>query len=425
MNSATLPRIAIAGFCLLSGYGCASFSPRPIKEMAFFKRAQIKSDGAVSVTVAVLSAAESKEAFGVDLARKGIQPVWLKIDNRDQMDYRLLPVSIDKDYFSPLEASWKSHFRFSWSRNREMDDHFYSQQIDLHVPRGAVSSGFLFTNLTEGSKAVLVELLGSRQKKTFSFFLTVPGIRPDHMSVNFDAIYSTDQILSYDSEAEFRSALETLPCYATDKEGKATGDPLNLVVIGGEGQAWHEPWPAFVARGWHETETVYGGSEWKTFASFVFGGQYEYSPFSPLYVYGRPQDIGFQKTRATIRERNHLRLWLAPLRFKGKPVWVGAISRDIGVRFTLKAWPLVTHKIDADVDNAREYLVQDLLYSQHVAKIGLVRGVGVSTPSAPRRNLTGDPFFTDGLRAVFMMTSQSTSLTEVGYFLDWEEAGPR
>ena len=360
----------------------------------------------------MLSAEESREAFGVDLAGKGIQPVWLKIENRDQVDYRLMPIAIDKDYFAPLEASWKSHFRFSWSENKKMDDHFYNQRINLHVPRGAASSGFVFTNLHEGSKEVFVELLGSRHKKSFVFFLEVPGLRPDQMIVNLDAIYSKDQIVFYDSESELRSALENLPRYATNREGKATGDPLNLVVIGGEGQAWHEPWPAFVTRGGHETETVYGGSEWKTFKSFVFGGQYPYSPFSPLYVYGRPQDIGFQKTRDTIRERNHLRLWLSPIRFKGRPVWIGTISRDIGVRFTLKAWPLVTHKIDADVDNAREYLVQDLLYSQHVAKIGLVRGVGVSTPSEPRRNLTGDPFFTDGLRAVFMMTSQPTSLTE-------------
>ena len=33
-----------------------------------------------------------------------------------------------------------------------------------------------------------------------------------------------------------------------------------------------------------------------------------------------------------------------------KPVWIGQISRDIGVRFTFKTWPPVTHKIDPDFD---------------------------------------------------------------------------
>jgi LssY C-terminus len=34
------------------------------------------------------------------------------------------------------------------------------------------------------------------------------------------------------------------------------------------------------------------------------------------------------------------------MRFEGKPVWVGQVSRDIGVRFTLATWNLVTHRID-------------------------------------------------------------------------------
>ena len=36
------------------------------------------------------------------------------------------------------------------------------------------------------------------------------------------------------------------------------------------------------------------------------------------------------------------------MRFEGKRVWIGQISRDIGVRFTTKT--ITTHKIDADVD---------------------------------------------------------------------------
>lgn len=420
MKLSVLHRSVIALCSLLSSYGCASFSPSSLGEIPFLGRAQTKSDDTVTVTAAVLSAEESQAAFGVDLAAKGIQPVWLKIENRDQVDYSLMPISLDKDYFAPLEASWRSHFRFSGSENQKMDELFYDRKIKLNVRHGETASGFIYTNLHEGSKEVFVELLGPKLKKSFVFFLPVPGIRPDHAKVSFDTIYSKEQIVACDSEAELRSALERLPRYATNRDGRITGDPLNIIIVGAEGQTWHEPWPAFITRGWHETETIYGRSEWKTVKSFLFGGQYPYSPFSPLYVYGRAQDVGFQKTRDTIRERNHLRLWLSPLRFQGRPVWVGAISRDIGVRFTFKAWPLMTHKIDADVDNAREYLGQDLLYSQHVAKTGFVRGVGAVSRSAPRRNLTGDPFFTDGLRAVFIMTSRPTALTEAEY-LDWEE----
>jgi hypothetical protein len=47
-------------------------------------------------------------------------------------------------------------------------------------------------------------------------------------------------------------------------------------------------------------------------------------------------------------------------------------------------------------------LMKDLVYSQQLAKIGWVKGVGVATRSKPRYNLTGDPYFTAGLRAVLM-----------------------
>jgi hypothetical protein len=70
-------------------------------------------------------------------------------------------------------------------------------------------------------------------------------------------------------------------------------------------------------------------------------------------------------TRQTINERLHLRLWLTPLRFQDKPVWIGQISRAIGVRFTLRTWNLTTHKIDPDVDDARDYVLDDLMESGH------------------------------------------------------------
>jgi hypothetical protein len=106
--------------------------------------------------------------------------------------------------------------------------------------------------------------------------------------------------------------------------------------------------------------------------------------------------MAVQKPRHTVHERNHLRLWLSPMRYAGKPVWVGQISRDIGVRFTLKVWPPVTHKIDPDIDDAMFALIEDLLYSQQLAKTGFVKGVGAATRSNPRQNLTGDPYFTAG-----------------------------
>ncbi|NCF16489.1 MAG: hypothetical protein GWP62_14350, partial [Gammaproteobacteria bacterium] len=185
------------------------------------------------------------------------------------------------------------------------------------------------------------------------------------------------------------------------------GDPLNIAFVGEIKDLYY----SFLRAGWDETETIYGSSLWKTMTSAIGGGEYRYSPVSALYVYGRAQDAALQRARTSIHERNHLRIWLTPMRFEGKPVWIGQISRDIGVRFTTKT--ITTHKIDPDVDETREFLVEDIAYSQGLAKIGYVGGVGEAPFDAPRGNLTGDPYFTDGLRAVMWVSGSPSAIDEI------------
>ena len=107
------------------------------------------------------------------------------------------------------------------------------------------------------------------------------------------------------------------------------------------------------------------------------------------------------------------------MQFEGKPVWVGQVSRDIGVRFTLDTWNLATHRIDPHVDGTREYLVQDLFRSGRVTKVAYVRGGPVATLSSPRKNLTGDWYISDGLRAVLVFSHSRVSDSEMKA-LDWE-----
>jgi hypothetical protein len=173
------------------------------------------------------------------------------------------------------------------------------------------------------------------------------------------------------------------------------------------------------AGGWYVTQALSPAALWKTVTSFALGRRYRYSPMSPLYVFGRRQDAGFQKARDSIHQRNHLRLWLTPLRYRGRDVWLGAISRDIGVYFTRRAWNLTTHAIDPDIDEAREALTEDLVTSQAVRAVGYVRGVGAATAERPRRNLMHAPYWTNGWRAVFMFHDQPTTLGNVDFF-DWE-----
>jgi hypothetical protein len=400
--------------------GCAAtlatspFEPRSINEISFRDRSQSKYDDEVRVTVAVPSADENKALFGAKLFLREIQPIWLKVENHSDRTYYLISAATDPNYFSPNETAYAVHGGLSRSDQKKMANHFRSMNFRNPILPHTAVSGFIFTNLDEGEKVVQVDLIAVKKVKFFTFFVQIPGIRIDYQMVDFDSLYPSEDIVELDA-SELRKALENLPCCTTNAEGTEFGDPLNLVIIGD----FLEVAAAFSRRGWLPAEETYSTAIWKTIKSFLFGKRYRYSPVSSLYAYGRHQDLARQKPRHSIHERNHLRLWYSPMRFEGKPVFIGQVSRDIGVRFTSKAWPPVTHKIDPDIDEARHAIVEDLLFSQTLAKVGYVKGVGRATPYKPKYNLTGDPYFTDGLRLVLILERGPISMNQIEG-LDWE-----
>jgi len=57
----------------------------------------------------VLSAPETEAVFGFALYKKGIQPIWLEIENKDDKPTWFPPFSVDPDYFPPLEVTYPYH----------------------------------------------------------------------------------------------------------------------------------------------------------------------------------------------------------------------------------------------------------------------------------------------------------------------------
>jgi len=392
------------------------YRPKPLEAVAFLDHAETQRIGPVRVTASALGPNESRAVFGTELALSGIQPVWLEVENNDTLPLFYLRAGTDPEWFSPYEAYWLSRFHAPRGANRRMEDRFYRLQFENPVPPGQTNSGFVYTRLDEGVKALDLDLVAVGQVAyNFTLSVVVPGFRSDFHRVDFEHLYPADSMVVLETEDELRRALEQLPCCTTDRSGGNTGDPLNLILVG-------EPtnvFPAFSRRGWHPTEQTYSAAVWRTIRSFIFRSRYQYSPVSPLYAFGRSQDIAAQKARGSINLRNHARFWLAPIRFRGQTVWLGQISRDIGVRFIL-GFPPTTHKIDPDVDEARNGLVQDLAYSQALARFAYVKGVGAAPRDGPRVNLRGDAYFTDGLRVVLFFEARPRTLDEVQY-LEWED----
>jgi hypothetical protein len=438
------------------------YHPAPACD-SFMARAQTQEQPRAAVTVAVLTGREARQFFGVDVSRRGIQPVFVRVVNRSSESLRLQMVSIDPNYFTPLEAAGVNHFSIfrrlsafgaigwvflpfltlvplklitAWLNNARMDDFFRAHGFRLGpIAQGETTEGFVFTPLDLGTKAVHVRLtrLGNIRQTIaaamgfakpepaggepattapaatdFFFTVPVPGIAADYLDRNFASIRPAASVEPCTVDT-LVSRLEALPPATMNAAQSRPGDPVNLVLIG----EFETLLSGFAAR-WDESETITLATCWKTVRAFLWGSNYRYSPVSPLHLFGRDQDIALQRTRHSINERLHLRLWLTPLSFEGKPVWVGQVSRDIGVRFTTKAWNLTTHRIDPNVDESRDYVIEDLMLAGRVEAAGYVGGVAACPRDAPHRNLTGDPYYTDGKRAVILLAAKRTLPAGIG-----------
>ena len=371
------------------------------------------TDGPLTISVAALSPRESAEIYDSPLAALAIQPVWLEVENRDTEPYWFLPQGIDPDYFPYWEAAEAFNPGGVGAVDSERRERFKSLSLPAIIPPGTTTSGFVLTNLDEGFKFVHADFLKNGQIHHISVIVGVPGLRADFRErKTFERpLYSEAQIVHYDTDESFLQAVSELPCCASNESGSRLADPLNLVIVGGENDALS----ALAERGWHPTEITWSGSIFRMVAAAMSGDKYYNAPISPMYLFGRSQDLALQKARDNIHQRNHLRLWLAPMRYRGKPVWVGQISRDIGTRLTIYSPYLTTHKIDPDVDEARVALIEDLAYSRHLATVGQTDGVGAATADDPRRNLTRDPYYTDGKRVVLIFDERNVAMDEIHF----------
>ena len=390
------------------------FNPDPSDDASFIDRAQHNSIPGIKVDVSALGARESQLSFGENLARHNIQPVWLSIENETDEQLVFLPITMDPDYYSAYEASYMFHGALSFSANRARDEFFLKRQIASILPPHSKTTGFVYSVVDFGVKYAHIVIAGDNRVETFDFALPVPGPAFVGTNIRADMIYPGKKIEDL-KLGSLRTTFAKQPCCTTNSDGTRNGDPLNLVIV----ESKQDPIVPLIARGWHLARQLDVVSAIETVRAFIFRDEFLTSPVSPLYVFGRKEDLVIQKARSTINDRVHARLWLTPYTFEGRRVWIGQVSRDIGVRLTDQTWNLTTHKIAPDVDFDRAYLLQDLLMSGFVERFGYVDGVGAASASAPRANLTGDPYYTDGLRAVIFLSHQTTSLRDIDR-LPWE-----
>jgi hypothetical protein len=427
------PRAAGLGLlCLLAAGGCAGLRPLPLEKTAYLSRAETRSDPDLSVAVSVLTDVEGHKVLGAPLAAHGLQAVWLRIKNRSGKPFVFLQRYVTPEYYSAGEAAFVARSRYfkgglvsravsllllpvnGWRigrRNAALDANFRKLAIgNLLLSPGEEAAGFVYVPLDKGIKKVPVVLLGPAGAKKMLFTIDVPGIMQDYKRADFEGRYRPEEHVAVGFE-DLRAHAEALPCCTTNRLGLRDGDPINLVLIGG----LRDILTAFKLAGWDETEGLSFKTGLKLAGAYFDDTEYRYAPVSSLYFQGRRHDVAIQKARRNVNERLHLRLWYTQMRVDGKPVWVGQVSRDVGIRWTRTTWNFMTHRIEADLDESREYVMADLMSVGRLGSFGYARGVGLAAPGAPKRNLSGDPYHTDGARLVAEVTAEDSAPD----FRDW------
>jgi LssY C-terminus len=201
---------------------------------------------------------------------------------------------------------------------------------------------------------------------------------------------------------------------------------VNLALIGTSEQLRS----AFAAAGWVRADPLTLTSAWRMARSFVLDTSYPAAPFSTLFLFGRGQDIGFQKAiDNSPRKRHHVRFWAKSLKQvetdavtagfwlntdqpagETEVLWVGAGTKDTGFSLTRLTFQM-THATDADTNAERDYIIGELRRTGVIAEVSLYE--------------TGDRLITDHVN--HYVTDGDVAVAELADAeradLAWESAG--
>lgn len=175
-----------------------------------------------------------------------------------------------------------------------------------------------------------------------------------------------------------------IPLYCVTPDGFAS-DPINIGLIGSRRQIKKSMKKA----GWYKADPKNLRTTIKLISTTLRRKPYPTAPFSSLYLFGRRQDLGFQKPFTDDpSQRHHVRFWACHLqgpeafhkdvhfwqRFhrpstdnRSRQLWVGAASKDVGI-MPIRHNMQLTHMIDPDTNAERDLIVHDLRMSHSVEK---------------------------------------------------------
>ncbi|RAX19024.1 MULTISPECIES: LssY C-terminal domain-containing protein [unclassified Actinomyces] len=171
------------------------------------------------------------------------------------------------------------------------------------------------------------------------------------------------------------------------------GDPVNLAVLGDE----EDIHAAMTKAGWVRADPITLRSAWGIVVSSLLRRSYPAAPVSDLLLFGHKQDFAYQKeVEGNPAQRHHIRFWRVPEGWVmpgGRRVdWLAGATYDRSVGLSTLTFQ-VTHKIDADIDVERDYVVDDVRWANDAASLEIWPDFFTAYH---HRNGGGDRIVTDG-----------------------------
>jgi len=204
---------------------------------------------------------------------------------------------------------------------------------------------------------------------------------------------------NYDFKPLFAELDAKIPYRVTDKpEGGNPGDLINFAIVGSQEQVTK----AFKDAGWLQADKTNKDAVVSALMATLQKNSYMTVPMSILYLFGRPQDFGYERTDPVLvaAQRHHFRIWNSPLSTPQHTIWVGSGTHDIGIEKDQRSAGAITHKIDQDVDNERDFIGATLTDAGHVQAMDYMTR---SHPITSTKTATGGEIKSDGRVLVIVL----------------------
>jgi hypothetical protein len=204
---------------------------------------------------------------------------------------------------------------------------------------------------------------------------------------------------TYDFKPLFAEIDAKIPYRVTDKpEGGNPGDLINFAIVGTQQQVTN----AFKDAGWLQADKDNKAAVLSALEATLQKNSYMTVPMSILYLFGRPQDFGYERTDPVLvaAQRHHFRIWNSPLSTPQRTVWVGSGTHDIGIEKDQRSKNAITHKIDQDVDNERDFIGATLT---DAGKVQAMDYMTRSHPITSTKTATGGEIKSDGRMLVIVL----------------------